>query len=146
MKDAAADKHVIGATAMVYFPEFQWGNVVARVDTGAKISVLHCTKITCVQAPGGQELCFALEDGTGAKEFTTTVFKEKFIRNSFGVVEKRYVIRGLMVLEGRRLRGMFALANREKMTYPVLIGRNFLRGRFVVDVARTSPEAGSLLP
>ena len=35
---------------------------------------------------------------------------------------------------GRRIRATFTIANRQTQVYPVLIGRNVLRGKFIIDV------------
>lgn len=130
-------KHqIIGGAEIIDFPEFQWEKVKARVDTGAKISALHCHKVTHTQTKKGDMLNFWLELSPGKlTPFSTKEFHVRTVKNSFGQVETRYAIKTLVVINGRKIRGKFTLANRRKMTYPVLIGRNFLLGRFLVDVS-----------
>jgi hypothetical protein len=58
------------------------------------------------------------------------------VRTSSGKEEKRYVIKTLIKLFGRNIRTEFTLANRRKMSYPILLGRKLLKGRFIIDVAQ----------
>ena len=66
-------------------------------------------------------------------------FEETVVSTSSGICQKRYKIKLSIVINGRRIRASFTLANRSRVVYPVLIGRNVLRGRFVVDVTRGKP-------
>ena len=43
------------------------------------------------------------------------------------------------MIKKRRIRAHFTIANRRTQVYPVLIGRNVLYGKFVVDVAKGTP-------
>ena len=80
----------------------------------------------CVIEPGGTLSCRVYSD----------TFTQRTIQNSFGVAEKRYVIKTKIVLFGRKIRAEFTLADREQMRYPVLLRRKLLRNRFIVDVAQ----------
>lgn len=104
---------------------------------------MHCTKITLQKTEDGEFLHFWLQpDESGqSRSFITSDFEEKKIKSSFGTVERRFTIRALVVIGRKRIRGKFTLTNREKMSYPVLIGRNFLRKRFLVDVSRNNINA-----
>ena len=56
------------------------------------------------------------------------------VRSSNGIVEKRFVISTKVVIFGRSFDTEFTLRDREKMNYPILLGREFLRQGFLVDV------------
>ncbi|WP_247237791.1 RimK/LysX family protein [Telluribacter sp. SYSU D00476] len=131
-------KDVIGATEMVDFPELGWHHVQARVDTGAATSAIHCSRVRLVRQGEQVRLSFYLDVQKGApkQRFSVSEFKEKTIKNSFGQEERRYVIKTKITLMGRKIRTEFSLADRQKMTYPVLLGRKLLKGRFVVDVSQ----------
>lgn len=62
--------------------------------------------------------------------------KKRFIKNSSGLGEERYVIKTLIIIGKRKIRGNLSLTNRAEMKYPVLLGRKFLKGRFIVDVEK----------
>ena len=70
------------------------------------------------------------------RNFTFENFFEKEIKNSFGEVEKRYVIKSVIKIGKRNIRTAISLTDRGKMRYPVLIGRKLLMNKFIVDVAK----------
>ncbi len=135
---ASTEKKIIGATELVHFPELGWKNVVARVDTGAATSAIHCSRVRVIEKDGETRLSFLLDTQKGAPKeaFSVTDFKEKVVKNSFGHTEKRYVIKTVIVIAGRKIRTQFSLADRQKMSFPVLLGRRLLKGRFLVDVSQ----------
>jgi hypothetical protein len=121
------DKTIIGSEEVISFPEVGIDSISARIDTGAATSSLGVKKIQekdgvlCCTMPNQQKVCF--------KDY-----KKKVIKSSFGHIEERYVIRLLVNVLGRKIRTDFTLANRSKMTFPVLIGRKLLKNKFVVDI------------
>lgn len=125
-------------TDIVDFPDLGLLDVQAKVDTGAFTSALHCKKVRLVRAGLRTKLSFWLIGKTGepARKFYSNEFSQRMIRNSFGVSEKRYVIKTRIVLFGRAIRAEFTLADRERLKNPVLLGRKLLRNRFVVDVSQ----------
>ena len=63
-----------------------------------------------------------------------TDFSSKKIRNSFGEMEERYIIRTILKIGKKNIMASISLSNRDKMRYPVLIGRKPLKGKFLIDV------------
>lgn len=134
----SAEKKIIGATEIVHFPELGWKDVAARVDTGAATSSIHCARVRVVERGGKALLNIYLDAKKGAPQEVVSVadFKERTVRNSFGHTEKRYIIKTVIVVAGRKVRTEFSLADRCTMSYPVLLGRRLLKGRFLVDVSQ----------
>jgi hypothetical protein len=130
-------KQVIGMTEVVDFPDLELLKVEAKIDTGAYTSALHCKDVRLVKRERGTLLSFCvIEPGGGlTRRIYSDTFTQRTIRNSFGVAEKRYVIKTKILLFGRKIRAEFTLADRERMRYPVLLGRKLLRNRFIVDVS-----------
>jgi hypothetical protein len=141
---------IIGATDIADLPELGWHNVPVRVDSGAATSAIHCSRVKLVETEGRPELHVYLDAKRGAPQhfFIVTDFKETVIRNSFGKEEKRFVIKTPIRLFGRKIRTEFSLANRQKMSYPILLGRKLLKNRFIVDVSQKNLSAArhSLTP
>ena len=133
-------KQIIGMTDIVDFPDLGLFDVQAKVDTGAFTSALHCKKVRLVRVGLRTKLSFWLIDKTGepARKFYSDEFSQRMIRNSFGVSEKRYVIKTRIVLFGRTIKAEFTLADRERLKNPVLLGRKLLRNRFIVDVSQAN--------
>jgi hypothetical protein len=70
------------------------------------------------------------------KTYRTSEFREKLIKSSFGQTEYRYAIKTDIILFGQKYHVELTLADREKMQFPILIGRNVLRRNFIVDVGK----------
>jgi hypothetical protein len=62
-------------------------------------------------------------------------FKRVTVKSSNGEKSRRYLISTSVRLGAHRVRTQFTLFDRSDMRYQVLLGRKFLRGRFVVDVS-----------
>ena len=129
----------IGQAEHVDFPELGLSHIPARIDTGAKTSAIWASSI---KETDGQ-LSFVLFDSKCAyyngRTLTTNDYQLRIIASSTGVSEERYVVKLLIVLAGRKIRASFTLADRSAQTYPVLIGRRVLHGKFIVDVKQGKP-------
>ena len=116
-----------------------WG-IDIKIDTGAYTSAIHCHNITITTLDGIDTLAFTLLDPThnqyDGKEYTTTKFSEKQIKNSFGSSEKRFVIETEIELFGKTYPIELSLSERGEMKFPILIGRRFLMGKFIVDSSK----------
>lgn len=130
---------LIGRAERIQFVDFGKVDVPVRVDTGAKTSALWASEIH----EDGGVLSFVLFDKGNewydGATITTTDYGTRLVANSSGAVEERYTIKAMITMHGRKIRATFTLANRETQVYPVLIGRNVLRGKFIVDVKQGKP-------
>ncbi len=132
-------KTLIGELDCIDFPEFNLFDLPCKIDTGAYTSAIHCHRVRLIEAEGKEIIAFKLLDPSHKayedKEYRTTEFQERKIRSSSGHAEFRYVIKTQIVLFNKIYKTEFTLADREQMTYPVLIGRRLLKDNFIVDVA-----------
>lgn len=131
----AKPKQIIGKKALVDFPELGLTGINAKIDTGAYSSTLHCHDIHL----NGKKLCFKVLDTNhpvfSQKEHCISEFSRKKIKNSFGEIEQRYIIKTKIKIAGRVIKSIISLTDRATMRYPVLIGRKLLKNKFVVDVS-----------
>ncbi|HYG49424.1 MAG TPA: RimK/LysX family protein, partial [Flavobacteriales bacterium] len=67
---------------------------------------------------------------------TFSDFKIKNVKSSNGISEPRYMVKLDVSIGPYVQEAEFTLSNRKKMKNPVLLGRKFLRGHFLVDVTR----------
>jgi hypothetical protein len=136
---ASKIKKVIGRAETIALPELGSAEVPARIDTGAKTSSIWASHM--VEANG--VLQFTLFDQPSplytGRMHRTTEFEKVIVASSNGIEQERYKVRLLLKLKGKKIRGRFTLADRSSQAYPVLIGRNVLRGKFIVDVTRGKP-------
>jgi hypothetical protein len=62
-------------------------------------------------------------------------FSDKTVKSSIGIAEHRYTIKTEACIFNQTFTVEFSLTDRANMKYPILLGRKFLRNRFVVDVS-----------
>ena len=132
---------IIGWKDLVDLPEFSLRGVPAKIDTGARTSVLHCSHIRLVKKGRKSYVEFrALDDRFGAADtlYTFPFHSERKIRNSFGQEENRYIITTQIRLFNEVHAIELSLRDRSDMEFPLLLGRSFIRKKFLVDVARAN--------
>ena len=128
--------NILGRYDRVDLPQLGLIGVHAKVDTGAYTSSLHCHKAQVVD--GILEFILLDEEHpefTGMK-FTFPEFEERNIKNSFGEVERRFVIITTLKIFNEEITTEFSLSNRGSLKFPILIGRKILRNRFLIDVTK----------
>lgn len=133
-------KIVIGRKDKGDFPDLELKNIDLKIDTGAYTSAIHCRKISVNEVNGKRILFYTLLDPShhqyGDKAFSTDNFKEKRIKNSFGTSEKRFIITTRIRLFGKIQTIELSLSERGEMRFPILIGRKFLMGKYIVNPAK----------
>ncbi|MEJ1239449.1 RimK/LysX family protein [Chryseolinea sp. T2] len=125
---------ILGRSDRVDLPQLGVLDIHAKVDTGAYTSSLHCQSAEVVE--GVLEFVLLDEEHpefTGVR-FRFTEYEVRDIRNSFGEVERRFVIVTTMKIFDEEIDTEFSLCNRGSLKFPVLIGRKILRNRFLIDV------------
>lgn len=132
---------VIGRTDRIDLPLLGLDDIAAKVDTGAYGSALHCHKIKVVRKKNGTHVLTyqVLDPGHPEyedKTFRTRTFDDTVVRNSGGQTEHRYTIKTDLIIFGRKRKIEFSLTDRKQMKHPVLLGREFLYKRFMVDVTK----------
>lgn len=127
---------ILGRYDRVDLPQLGLHNIHAKVDTGAYTSSLHCHQAQVVD----NVLEFILLDEehpefTGMK-FYFKEFEERYIKNSFGEVERRFVIITTLKIFNEEIVTEFSLSNRGSLKFPILIGRKILRNRYLIDITK----------
>lgn len=135
-------KRIIGRKDKAEFPEFGISEIDIKIDTGAYTSSIHCHHIEEMEIGGKTYLTFLLLDPSHAeyneKLFKVSKYKRKFIKNSFGTSENRFILQTVIKIFGEEFPIQLSLSERENMKYPVLIGRRLLKKRFIVDCTKTN--------
>jgi hypothetical protein len=133
-------KLTIGRRDKANFPELNLQDIDIKIDTGAYTSAIHCHQIGQKIINGKQHVVFTLLDPSHPqydnKEYSTKNFTEKRVKNSFGGSEKRFVVKTNILLFGQEFKIRLSLSERGEMRFPILIGRKFLVGKFIVDPAK----------
>jgi hypothetical protein len=138
MKTGQHTIRLIGRREFVDFPDLGLNHIEAKIDTGAYTSSLHAENIHVRKADSIPMLFFTVETETDhgfqKREYAFTNFSKKIIKNSFGEMESRYIIKTLLKIGRKNIRASISLTNRWNMRYQVLIGRKPLKGKFLIDV------------
>ena len=113
----------------VELPELQTELLVAKIDTGARSSALHAEDISVI----GRRVNFRFE----GKKHELKLIGAKRIKSSNGQSQLRPMIETEVVLGAHRFIAAITLTDRGDMEVPMLLGREAIKGRFLVNVART---------
>ena len=135
-------KQLIGRRTNIDLVRYNMTGLVAKIDTGAFHNAVHCNRVEVVKTGLNRHLSFHLLDIDHPqyvnKEIRVRNFTTVRVTNSFGQTQKRYMIKLRIRLTGTTKTYVedFTLVDRSNMRAPILLGREFLRGRFMVDVAK----------
>lgn len=135
------DKKIIGWREWVSLPDLGIHRIKAKVDTGARTSSLYAVDLKYFSRRGEDFVKFTIHPMQRNTEktvrVTAKVLEYRRIRSSNGHVTKRPVILTTLELFGDRVPIELTLANRDDMGFRMLLGRECLRSRWIVDVGRS---------
>lgn len=136
---------LIGATATVV--EGTTGlPFMARVDTGATTCSIHCEKMEIADESGdarqnvGKPIRFLVKNKKGQAEWLEAEIADYSIVKTSEKSDGRYKVKLALRWRDVEKQVLVTLNDRKHMRYPVLIGRNFLRNDFLVNVALEDQE------
>jgi hypothetical protein len=131
---------IIGAVECGTLPELGISSLPMRVDTGAATSSLHVENLQEFKRGGRNWVSFDLHPDIHHVDLgvriTARVKGRKKVKSSTADTEHRVVIDTLLSLGGQEWAIQLTLTNRAQMTYPMLLGREAMSGRFLVDPAQ----------
>jgi hypothetical protein len=142
-ESAANEKRIIGGTANL--TEVSTGlTFPARIDTGAETCSLHVEKLEISDKTRkrvqniGKSVRFLLKGADGKTKWTEAIIasavRVKSSALKSGEYDHRYKVRLTLQWKDIRKEVLVTLNDRTSMEYPLLVGRNFLHGDFLVDV------------
>lgn len=132
---------IVGWREWVSLPTLDIKHIKAKVDTGARSSSLHALDIENFERDGAPWVRFKVHPEQ-RKEVKLViaeapVLEHRSIRSSSGESSTRPVILTHVVLLNKRIEVELTLANRVEMGFRMLLGREAVRGRFLVDSGRS---------
>ncbi len=137
------DRFIIGEVEPVMIKKTGF-TMPARIDTGAQTSSLDAVDIIVFERDGKRWVKFTVKDPKSGKtaEIESKLVRIVKIKRHGGQPIERPVVKLRAMLGTQEQKGEFSLTDRSSFKYPILIGRNFLDGKWIVDVSRknsTSP-------
>lgn len=131
----------IGWREWLTLPGLGVAAVKAKVDTGARSSALHAFDVEVFTAEGREMVRFKVHpfqrDTTTTVESVAELFDRRSVRSSEGHESLRPVILTPVELMGQRWLVELTLTRRDTMGFRMLLGRQAVRRRFMVNPGRS---------
>ncbi len=138
------NKIVVGSQEWCALPELNIKAIKIRVDSGAKTSALHAVNIVPFKKEGNLWVSYDVHpiqnNGTTTIHCESPVIDKRKVKSTSGIVEVRYVIKTFLSIGQSTWEIEVTLTNRDSMGYRMLLGRQAMSGKILVD-----PEASFLL-
>jgi hypothetical protein len=136
-KKKKATRSMVGWREWAALPDFDVKRINAKIDTGAKTSALHAFRIREVMLNGVEHVEFFLHPLQRRRKpevfCRAPLVGQRVVRSSNGQEEERYVIETRLCLGGKVWKIELTLTNRDAMGFRLLVGRDALRRKFVID-------------
>lgn len=130
-------KMVIGSEEWCAFPSLGIPAVKARIDSGAKTSSLHAIHIRHFTRDGEKWVSFEVHPLQRNRKITVhceaKVIDQRVVKSSSGDKEKRSVIQSTLMLGEKTWQVELTLTDRDSMGYRMLLGREAMNGRILID-------------
>jgi ribosomal protein S6--L-glutamate ligase len=138
MKDDTP-KQIIGCEEWCAFPDLGIPAIKARVDSGAKTSSIHAFNVQKFRRQGETWVSFEVHPVQNNRRTVVRcerpIVDKRVVKSSSGISETRYVILATLKLDDQAWEIELTLANRDSMGYRMLLGREAMSGRMLVDPA-----------
>ena len=132
------EKLIMGWLETIYL---QPGNlkVTAKLDTGAKTSSVHASKIEHFVKSGDPwvRFLFSPDKDSETVKIERPLIRTAIIKERLAGSSKRDVVALTFCKNGKNYETEFTLNDRSNFNYPVLLGRSFLAGIALVDSSST---------
>jgi hypothetical protein len=141
---------VIGWREWLSLPELGIVAVNAKIDTGARSSAIHAFDLQTFSSEDKYKVRFKVHPYQRDSHTTVIneaeILEEREVRNSGGHTEVRLTIVTLVVLGGSEWPIELTLTNRDVMGFRMLLGRQAVRDRFLVNPGKSYLLSRNLSP
>ncbi len=131
------NKIILGSEEWCSFPELGIPTIKARVDSGAKTSALHAVNIAPFIKDGQNWVKFDINPiQNNLKTIIpceAPLIDKRVVKSSSGFREQRYVIQTSLDIGNSKWLIEMTLTNRDSMGFRMLLGREAMSGRVLVD-------------
>ncbi len=130
-------KIIIGSQEWCGFKSLGIPAIKARVDSGAKTSSLHAFNINKFKRDGESWVSFEVHPLQNNRRTVIRcerpIIDKRSVKSSSGISEKRYVINAELSIGENTWLIELTLTNRDSMGYRMLLGREAMSGKMLVD-------------
>jgi len=131
------EKVIVGSEEWCAFPELGIPTIKARVDSGAKTSALHAINIAPFEREGESWVKFDINpiqnNSKAIIHCQAPLVDKRVVKSSSGYREQRYVIKSRIQVGDIEWDVEVTLTNRDSMGFRMLLGREAMSGRILVD-------------
>lgn len=132
---------IVGWRERIALPSLRIHQIKAKIDTGARTSVIHASDIKIFNVESKQMAQFKVHYSQGNISQTiiaaSELIDERKVKNSGGKEELRPVIKTLVELGAVSWEIELTLTDRELMGFRMLLGRQALKNRVLVDPGKS---------
>ncbi|MGW8370514.1 MAG: ATP-dependent zinc protease family protein [Gammaproteobacteria bacterium] len=134
-------RQIIGWREWLALPELKIDRIKAKIDTGARTSALHTFSIETMAVGGKSRVRFGIhpyQNRIDIEQYcTAAIIDERWVTDSGGHKEERYVIRTTLALGSLSWRIEMTLTDRDDMRFRMLLGRSAMRNKILVNPTRS---------
>ncbi|MFD0863550.1 30S ribosomal protein S6--L-glutamate ligase [Sungkyunkwania multivorans] len=128
---------IIGSEEWCVCEELNIPAIKARVDSGAKTSSIQASNVKIIQKGTEEWVRFEVnplqENRSIAIPCEARVIGKRLVKSSTGIAEQRFVIKTMVTIGKDSFEIELTLANRDTMEFKMLLGREALNGRYLVN-------------
>ena len=141
LKSSQTSLSIIGWREIIALPELNVDYIKAKIDTGARSSALHAFEVEEFSLNGKPMIRFQVHpwqrDNKKIINAEAELLEYRFIKSSNGQTQKRPVIITPVCLGSQQWQIELTLTNRDVMGFRMLLGRQGIRKRFLVDPGKS---------
>ena len=131
----------VGWREWLAIPEWDIARIKAKIDTGARTSSVHVSKLHYFKRDGVEMARFRVHPHQrsvrNTVEVEAPIIEKRVVRSSNGEEDLRPVVQTHIEIHGVCWPIEVTLAKRKLMGFRMLIGREAMWGRFIVDPSRS---------
>lgn len=137
MDEAVRKLAVVGWREFLALPDMGIRSIKVKVDTGARSSSIHAYDIEEFEKDGARWVRFNVHplqrNDRKVVSVEAPVLDVRKVRSSSGEAADRYVVLTTAKIHDQVWQIEVSLANRDQMGFRMLLGREAIRGRMLVD-------------
>ena len=137
MTENSTEKMIVGSEEWCQISQLGIPAIKARVDSGAKTSAIHAFNIQAFKRGNTPWVSFDVHPLQNNRSVflrcEAPIIDRRMVKNTSGASEKRYVIKVSIRMKDQVWDIELTLTNRDSMGYRMLLGREAMNGRILVD-------------
>ncbi len=142
-----AKQKIIGWREWIGLPDLGIARIKVKVDSGARTSALHATKIRYLESHDGTSMVSFLIhfEKNQTRRVRAPLLEQRMVKSSLGHATLRPVILTRIQVGDESWPIEVTLVNRDPMGFRMLLGRQALKKRFLINPSRSfiqSPNRG----